>query len=138
MHMSTKRERSGKATSIRGRGAGLEAEEEKVVRMRYGLPASDDTPLPQKGEGHPDVLAKLREIERRAFEMTGRSPKANAPGPKVEARAQPAPRAQTARSAEPAPAPKKRKIIDALKGKAGSKAKAKVSATASAKSKKKR
>ena len=51
----------------------LEAEQERAVRMRYGFVAPDDLALPQKSAGLPDeVAAQLLEIERRAFEQSGR------------------------------------------------------------------
>lgn len=51
---------------------GIEAEEEQVVRMRHGFQAPDDLVLEQVGQANPDVAAKLREIELRALEMSGR------------------------------------------------------------------
>ena len=42
--------------------------------MRFGLAGNDELALPQKHQGNADVAAKLREIERRAFAMTGRTP----------------------------------------------------------------
>jgi hypothetical protein len=51
---------------------GIDATEEKVVRMRRGFPVSDDFKLSQVGQGNPDLAAKLREIELRALEMSGR------------------------------------------------------------------
>jgi hypothetical protein len=81
--MSTKR--TGSPRASRGatdtstgpgmdQGQGLSAEEERAIRMRFGVAGSDDLPLPDKSGGDPAVLAKLQEIERRAFAMTGRSP----------------------------------------------------------------
>jgi len=51
---------------------GIEPAEEKVVRMRHGFRAPDDLVLEQVGQDNPDVAAKLREIELRALEMSGR------------------------------------------------------------------
>lgn len=51
---------------------GIDAAEEKVVRMRRGLAVSDDFALSQVGQDNPDLAAKLREIELRALEMSGR------------------------------------------------------------------
>jgi len=53
---------------------GLTAEEERALRMRFGLAGDDDTALPQKHEGNAEIAAKLREIEKRAFAMAGRTP----------------------------------------------------------------
>lgn len=53
---------------------GLTAEEERALRMRFGLAGDDDLALPDKSGGDPAVLAQLKAIERRAFAMTGRSP----------------------------------------------------------------
>lgn len=50
----------------------LSAEEEKAVRMSQGVRAPDDLQLEWLGQGHPDTLAKLREMERMAFEQSGR------------------------------------------------------------------
>jgi hypothetical protein len=92
--------------------------------MRHGLSVSPAQPLEQKGGGRPEVLAKLLEIEARAFEKSGRL-KALRDAAGVEAQAS-------------APV-EKGKIISALKGKAGStKTKAKAKVTAGAKSKKRR
>ena len=51
---------------------GIDAAEEKVVRMRRGFAVSDDFALSQVGQDNPDLAAKLREIELRALEMSGR------------------------------------------------------------------
>ena len=51
---------------------GIDPAEEKVVRMRHGFVAPDDLELEQVGQDNPDVAAKLREIELRALEMSGR------------------------------------------------------------------
>jgi len=50
----------------------MEAEEEKLLRMMRGWQAPDGLELEWKGEGHPDTLAKLREMEARAFAASGR------------------------------------------------------------------
>ncbi len=52
--------------------SGIEASEEKVVRMHHGYQAPDDLKLEQVGQDNPDIAARLREIELRAFEMSGR------------------------------------------------------------------
>lgn len=52
--------------------SGIEPAEEKVLRMRHGFRAPDDLELEQVGQDNPDVAAKLREIELRALEMSGR------------------------------------------------------------------
>jgi len=77
--MSTKRSASsGKrktttstATAKRERKA-LDATEEKVVRMRRGITVPDDMPLPRIGQSNPATRAKLMELEKRAFERSGR------------------------------------------------------------------
>jgi hypothetical protein len=127
--MSTKRDApSAKPTTGKrsvGSRARLEAEEERQLRMRYGLMVSDDHPLEQKGEGNAAVMAKLREIEQRAFEKSGRLAKMRA----------------EAGVDEPAvigSSTTKQKIVDKLKTKAGAAkkavkvAKAEVKATAKA------
>lgn len=91
--------------------------------MRYGLVLPDDQPLPQKGEGRPDVQAKLLEIERRAFEMSGRLAQMRAEaGLDEEEEAPEAPEAS----------PSKKKIIDKLKAKRGGGSDKKAAVTASA------
>ena len=51
----------------------LDAEQEKVIRMRHGFAVPDDLRLAQKSDGLPDhVLQELRAIEQRAFEASGR------------------------------------------------------------------
>ena len=50
----------------------LDATEEKVIRMRHGLGAPDDLPLPRVGQDRADVAEQLRQIELRALEMSGR------------------------------------------------------------------
>ncbi|MEL7370065.1 MAG: hypothetical protein AAFN74_14185 [Myxococcota bacterium] len=62
---------SGRTTTVEARST-LDAEHEKTIRMRYGFALPEHIPLPQKGEGHPDVAAELKKIELRAFEMSGR------------------------------------------------------------------
>lgn len=51
---------------------GIEPAEERALRMRHGFGVSDDFELEQVGQDNPDVAAKLREIELRALEMSGR------------------------------------------------------------------
>ena len=63
---------AGRTTTVETTSKTLEAEQERAVRMRYGFALPDDLPLPQKGEGHPDVAAQLLAIELRAFEASGR------------------------------------------------------------------
>jgi hypothetical protein len=75
--MTTRRPAPPKASResperIREPSGRLDPDEEKVIRMRRGLIASDDQPLEFMGRGHPDTLARLREIEHRAFEKSGR------------------------------------------------------------------
>ncbi len=50
----------------------LDETEEKVIRMRHGLGAPDDMPLPRVGQDRPEVRDQLREIELRALERSGR------------------------------------------------------------------
>jgi DNA-directed RNA polymerase sigma subunit (sigma70/sigma32) len=50
----------------------LEPVEEKVIRMRHGLPAPDRMALERVGEAHPETQRALREIELRALERSGR------------------------------------------------------------------
>lgn len=50
----------------------LDPVEEKVVRMRKGWGGPDDLELEQVGSEHEATRAKLREIELRALEMSGR------------------------------------------------------------------
>lgn len=122
--MSTKRQAPSKASRA-GTSTGpktqrstvtqkLEPEEERAVRMRYGLGVADDHPLDQKHGGRPDVMAKLKEIERRAFERTNRVEllKQLAGVGEEEAEETPRPRAKPATST-------KQKIVDKLKTKAG-------------------
>lgn len=52
---------------------GLSAEEERLLRMRHGLPAAPGTPVAQPPPGlSPHVLAELAAIERRALQESGR------------------------------------------------------------------
>lgn len=51
----------------------LGALEERVLRARRGAPIPDDLPLAQKDDGlPPEVTARLRALEERAFRKTGR------------------------------------------------------------------
>src|SRR5688500_1334119 len=50
----------------------LEATEEKVIRMRHGLGAPDDMPLPRVGQDRAEVAEQLRQMELRALEKSGR------------------------------------------------------------------
>lgn len=45
------------------RRADLTREEELVLRMRHGIPASESTPLEYRGQSHPELAAKLALIE---------------------------------------------------------------------------
>ncbi|MBI5609069.1 MAG: hypothetical protein HY902_09325 [Deltaproteobacteria bacterium] len=56
------------------RQANLSAEEENVLRMRYGVVAPDDTVLSFRGTdlagaGQPELAAQLAEMEQRALAM---------------------------------------------------------------------
>ncbi|MEM7678064.1 MAG: hypothetical protein AAF449_18895 [Myxococcota bacterium] len=62
---------SRRTTTVEARST-LDAEHEKTIRMRYGFALPEHIPLPQKGEGRPDVAAELQAMELRAFEMSGR------------------------------------------------------------------
>lgn len=44
--------------------APLTAEEEKILRMRYGIGASAEQQLEKQGEEHPETRAKLAMIEQ--------------------------------------------------------------------------
>ena len=70
----TSRQKGAKTTTVTKTrdAAGIEATEEKVVRMRHGFRAPDDLELAQVGQDNPDIAARLREIELRALEMSGR------------------------------------------------------------------
>jgi hypothetical protein len=73
--MTTKRPAPPKSSDHREPSSGaerLDSVEEKVIRMRRGLGASDNLELEFMGRNHPDTLARLREIEHRAFEKSGR------------------------------------------------------------------
>jgi hypothetical protein len=60
------------STAKRERERALDASEEKVVRMRRGITVPDDMPLGRIGQTHPATRAKLMELEKRAFERSGR------------------------------------------------------------------
>lgn len=47
----------------------LSAEEENVLRMRYGVVAPDDTVLSFRGAERPELAAQLAEMEQRALAM---------------------------------------------------------------------
>lgn len=52
---------------------GLTAEEERLLRMRHGLPVAPETRVAQPPMGlSPHVLAELHAIERRALQESGR------------------------------------------------------------------
>lgn len=77
--MTDRRAPSGQKTSGKARAAAtttvsaeLLAREEKVLRMRHGYALPDDLPLEQIGQEHAETQAKLREIELRALQMSGR------------------------------------------------------------------
>ena len=78
----------------------LTAEEEKVLTMRKGYRVRDEHPLGQVGQRWPDVAAKLRAIELRALEKSGRLEEL---------------RAEAGLEAAPTDASAKSKIIDRLK-----------------------
>lgn len=68
---------SSKASKAKGRVSTqtetrIEADEEKALRMHHGWAAPDDLPLEQVGQENPDLAEKLRAIELRALEMSGR------------------------------------------------------------------
>ena len=50
------------------RRAQLPAQEENVLRMRYGVAASHDTVLEMRGESMPEVHAELQQIEQRVLQ----------------------------------------------------------------------
>ena|GEM_PF-5050669 len=98
----------------------LDPAEERLLRMKEGQNIEDDLPLEQKGVGHPDTMARLREIELEAFMATNR----------VEEM-----RREAGISAESSDSPTKSKIISRLSGgQAESVEEATISAGASSKS----
>lgn len=89
--MSTKRTGGpkggvSKTTTTTVETTGLTAEEERAIRMRFGLAGDDDLVLPDKAHGNADIMAKLKEIEARAFAATGRSPLDNGGTAKTKAK----------------------------------------------------
>lgn len=54
------------------RGPPIEANSERAIRMRHGLRFPADAPLPNKAEGNAELMEKLRAIELRALEKSGR------------------------------------------------------------------
>lgn len=106
----------------RGKAPKLDAEEEKVLRMSRGLGGKDDLELEMRGKNDPEVWAKLREIENRAFQQSGR----------IAAMKK---RAADEEAAEEG-AGVKAKIVDRLSAKADAKVQASVKSGAKAKKKK--
>lgn len=51
------------------RQANLSAEEENVLRMRYGVAAADDMELSFRGAEQPELAAQLAEMEQKALAM---------------------------------------------------------------------
>jgi len=49
------------------RSAGLYAEEEKVLRMRYGIPMDLQATLEMRGQDHDETRAQLAQLEQRAL-----------------------------------------------------------------------
>ncbi|MFO0724899.1 MAG: hypothetical protein U1E65_14055 [Myxococcota bacterium] len=73
--MTTKREQArgkAKTATVEAKSSELSAPEERALRMRFGLEVGPSQRLGSKAEGRPDVMAKLLEIERRAFVKSGR------------------------------------------------------------------
>ena len=99
------RQRRGKkpVTTTRNDEATLDPEEERTVRMRHGYHLPDDVPLGSKAAGNAELEAQLREMERKAFEQSGRLAQM-----KAEA------------DAEEKAEAKKAKIVSGLKKKSGS------------------
>lgn len=62
----------GKRAQVATTEAALDPQEEKVIRMRHGLGAPDEMPLPRVGQDRPDVAEQLRQMELRALKMSGR------------------------------------------------------------------
>ena len=58
-------------TSTQVKTATLTSLEEKVVRMRRGLPAPGDHVLEQIGQNHPETAAQLAAMEQRAYAAVG-------------------------------------------------------------------
>ena len=70
---SPKGNKTAVVTETRTQSAtGIDPVEERVVRMRHGFRAPDGMALEQVGQDNPELAAKLREIELRALEMSGR------------------------------------------------------------------
>ncbi|MBI2376910.1 MAG: hypothetical protein HYV07_23120 [Deltaproteobacteria bacterium] len=63
----------------------LDVTEEKVVRMLKGARAPDDLVLEFQGRDNVDLWKRLREIENRAFEKSGRLAKMKAEAEAEEA-----------------------------------------------------
>lgn len=60
----------------------LTAEEERVLRMRYGIAGAPDLDLEFEGQEFEDTRLQLALIEQRALEMLARRGTPTAPGPK--------------------------------------------------------
>jgi hypothetical protein len=83
----------------------LAAEEEKVLRMRHGAPATRTLVLERVGQDHPDAREKLLGIEMELLRQWRERQSA----------ARPAPAAAVARPAVAAANPRRDKIVQALR-----------------------
>ncbi len=70
--MTERRPTRNRPVTTTDTGDALTAEEERALRARHGWRIPDDLPLPKKGAGHATLEKKLRELELRAFEASGR------------------------------------------------------------------
>jgi len=68
----TERKGASRSKTVTRESETIDPEAERVVRMRHGLRVPADMPLPSKAEGLPEVMKKLREMELRALEKSGR------------------------------------------------------------------
>ena len=68
----TERKGASRSKTVTRESETIDPEAERVVRMRHGLRVPPDMPLPSKADGLPEVMQKLREMELRALEKSGR------------------------------------------------------------------
>jgi hypothetical protein len=90
----------------------LAAEDEKVLRMRYGAPAPRTLVLERVGQDHPDAREKLLGIELELLRQW-RERQAARPDPRAQTTVAPPVAARVA----PAPNPRRDKIVQALRTK---------------------
>lgn len=70
--MSTQKRRQARGQTAVSETEALEAEEEKLLRMRYGHPGGPDLRVGPRPMTSPRTLAELRDIELRALQHSGR------------------------------------------------------------------